>query len=304
MQTHNILKESAMKIKYNLLLITLLCLLLNGCATNGQQQAPSELSTKTINGKILFRDPMINGSNDRGLVLLDPFTTEITPIGFFGGAARFMDSTSKIIAEKGIGTIMLFDTDTKESSILYETQNQQLTTYNIAYAGNNRFSVVDSSKLVLINIETGEQTILTEDLGNSEHCWSGDGKYVYYSSRPESTNQINRLNTETGEKDYLLDGIRPRISKDGSLLAYMTYGLDEKLIIKELNGEKEWVYPGAALMYCFSPDGQYLAVVEYWRGPWFYDGYTVQIWDFKAGKKQTVVPRYANGQCCDIDWAY
>lgn len=292
-----------MKTKFLFTWILLLCFLLYGCTTNRQQPEQARLNTKTIEGKILFRDPMINGVNDRGLVLLDPFTTEITPIDFSGGIARFMGSTSKIITEKGIGTIELFDTDTKEGTILYETQNQQLTTYNIAYAGNNQFSVVDGSQLILVNIGTEEQTILTEDLGNSEHCWSGDGKYVYYSSRPESTNQINRLNIETGEKDYLLDGIRPRISKDGSLLAYMTYGLDEKLIIKELNGEKEWVYPGAALMYCFSPDGQYLAVVEYWPGPWFYDGYTVKIWDFKAGKEQTVVPRYANGQCCDIDWA-
>lgn len=31
--------------------------------------------------------------------------------------------------------------------------------------------------------------------------------------------------------------------------------------------------------------------------------HTVKIVDYKTGNAQTVVPKYANGQCYDIDWA-
>jgi len=264
----------------------------------------NELNTKTISGKILFRDPMIEGGTEsQGLVVLDPFTTKITPIGIFGENARFMGATSKVLVGS-VNKIEMFDISTKEAVEVYKIDNPATKGGNIAYVDEKHFSIVEESRLLLVNIENRTKTIITEDVGNGIHSWSGNGKTVYYSTHPAGEkNKICRLNIETNKKEVLFDGIAPRVSKDGNLLAYYTAGTNGKLIVKDLQSNQEWKYDGAPVKFCFSPDSRYIAVVEYWRGPWYFDGYTVKIWDYKENKSQTVVPKYAQGQCFDIDWA-
>lgn len=279
------------------------CLTLVGCNLSNTD-SDEKLNTNTISGKILFRDPIIEGgTKSQGLVILDPSTTSITPIGVYGENARFMGSASKVLVGS-VNEIEIFDILTKEIVYVYQIDNPSTQGGEIAYVDENHFSIVEGDKLILVDIQNNSKTVIAEDIGNGIHSWSSDGNNVYYSTHPEGeNNKICRLNIETNKKEILFNGITPRISNDGNFVAYSSDGMNRKLIVKDLQNGEEWGYDGSPVKFCFSPDSEYIAVVEYWREPWYFDGYTVKIWDYKAGKTQIVVPKYANGQCWDIDWA-
>lgn len=267
---------------------------------------PQKEPTKTISGKILFRDPLTEGRDkpDQGLVLLDPLTSSITPIEIFGGKARFMGQNSKVIVDIAQGKVVLFDLQTKETIPVYQAETPYISTIDMSYVDEKHFSVVEESKLILVNIEDGTKKIIVEDIGNGVHSWNGDGKIVYYSMySTEGKNQIVKLNVETGQREYMFDGICPHVSRNGNLIAYFPDGNKTKLIVKELEGKNQWEYTAPMVNFCLSPDGESIASVEWWRGVGFYMGCTVKIVDYKTGKAQTVVPKYAGGQCFDIDWA-
>lgn len=288
-----------------MILMLSLCLYCTGCRVSNTK-IQDTIPTKTISGKILFRDPLIEGMDkpDQGLVLLDPFTTAMTPAGIFGGNARFMGNSSKLLVNEAQGKVVLFDLETKETIQVYQADTPYISAVEISYVDERHFSVVEENKLILVNIENGEKRIIAEDIGNSIHSWSNDGTTLYYSVHSEGKNdQIVRLNVKTDQKEYLFDGFSPKVSKDGNLIAYFLDGDRTKLIVKELNGKKQWEYTAPMVNFCLSPNGEYIATVEWWRGIEFYMGCTVKIVDYKAGKTQTVVPKYAGGQCYDIDWA-
>lgn len=269
----------------------------------------ASIDLNTISGKILFRDPLIEGNVnlDKGLVLLDPLTTEITPIGIFGGNARFTSLATKILV--GVAnTVELFDVETKEKVLVYQSKNLAQAGGDIAYVDETHFSIAESNKIILVDLQNGSETEVVEATGIRTHSWSKDGETVYYSTyTTEDSNKVSnhifKLNIKTGQKEYLFDGICPKVSQDGDLIAYFPDRNRTKLIVRELDGENLWEYTAPMVDFCFSPGGEYIASVEWWRGPWYYDGYTVKILDYKIGKAQTIVPKYANGQCFDIDWA-
>ena len=286
----------------NRLIITLICLFLIICISI---IIIPKKNFDNLSGKILFRDPLSDGTKkpDQGLVLLDPLTKVINPIGIHGYNSKFMGSISKILVEKGSGKIGIYDVLTKETKQVYQSENPSTQSYKIGYINEDHFSIVDRGQLILVNINDGSKKVLTEDIGIDIHSWSGDGNTVYYSLY--SNNQkdsLYKLNIVTNTKEFLFEGRCPQVSKDGTLIAYIPDYQKSVLKVKQLNGKNEWEYYGPVLKYCFSPNGQYLATVEYWRGFGYYDGYTVKILDYKTGKTQTVVPKYANGQCWDIDW--
>ena len=303
------LETFAMKKILIMTLIVNLCFNFIGCG-DPTTNIPIEL-TKTISGKILFRDPLVEGMNkpNQGLVLLDSQSTAITPIGIFGGNARFMGNTSKILVDTGLGEIELYDIDTKNTIQVYQAETPYISSIDISYVDEKHFSVTEENKMFLVNIQDNSKKKIVEEKNSiGTHSWCNNGKNVYYSAytvaeNNQVLNQIFKLNVETGQREYLYDGIYPKVSKDGRLIAYFPNGDRTKLIIKELNGKGQWEYTAPMVKFCFSPDGEYIASVERWRGPWYYEGYTVKIVDYKTGNAQTVVPKYANGQCYDIDWA-
>ena len=95
-----------------------------------------------------------------------------------------------------------------------------------------------------------------QDLG--EPCWSGDGKYIYYSEdmypggyfqyNKDPNNQIyvvKRYNTHTGEIETVTGGsggaVRPQVSRDGSKLAFVRRVREKSvLFIRDLNTGEEW----------------------------------------------------------------
>jgi len=257
---------------------------------------------KNISGKILFKSPMSSGDTQEyaGLVLLDPLTKEIVSIDIHAGRAKFMGNTSKILADVA-GGVATIDLQSGETNIVCTTFDA-LSVSAISYVNEEYISVTDQYKLYLVNIHDGSNRVLVDSV-TGIHSWSGDGKLLYYSSGLGEDIAIYVLNLETGEDTYVCKGLNPNVSRDGTKLMYRPDRETREIVVKDLVTGKEWRYNNATVRSCFSPDGEYVAIVEYWRGSGYYLGYSVVIWDYKLDITQVVVPKYANGQCFDIDWA-
>lgn len=283
-----------------MMVAVLVCLvtLASGCESNDQK----EMNADTISGKILFREPMSDGKSISGsdFVTLDPFYCTITPVGFQGSRAKFFGSTSKILIQQELGDVELFDVATKEKKVVYNTGSKS-SNYRIAFVDGNHFSIADFKNIHLVDVQNGESTVVVDE-ASGIHSWCENGKVLYYATSLNAADKkgIYSYNTQTGEKTYITDGADPNISPDGKILAYQK---KNSLYVKNLESGNEWRYKHTPLYFCLSPDSKYVAVVEYWSGAWFYDGYTVKIWDYKKDNSQTVLPRYANGHCSGIDWA-
>ncbi len=283
-----------------IMIAVIVCLLTitSGCANNGKK----EINADTISGKILFREPMSDGNSISGsdFVTLDPFYCTITPVGFQGSCAKFFGSTSKILIQQELGDVELFDVDTKEKEVVYNTGSNS-SNFEIAYVDDNHFSIADYKNIRLVDIRSGESTVVVEEASGT-HSWCKNGKLLYYATSLDATGKkgIYSYEVETGKKTFVIDGAVPNISQDGKILAYQK---KDSLYVINLESGKEWKYRCIPFCFCISPDSKYVAVVEYWNGLWFYDGYTVKIWDYVKDETQTVLPRYANGQCSGIDWA-
>ena len=297
------------RIKYMLVSIFALTIALtSGCANN----KPTKWNTNTISGTILFKDPQIDYDpcvSGSRLFFFDPWTTKLTPVGIDGTNARFAGASNKIITSSDKDTLSLFDITTGEERAVYKTKNEGdlIYDYSIAFADENHISVVLNDKsLLLVDIRNSTEKVIAENIGNPIHSWSNSGRTVYFSKSEVANNNVkNKImskDADTGEEKYICDGIAPRVSRNGNILVYSTTGLDGKMIVRNLTSGKEWRYATSANFYCPSPDGRYVVLLEPWHGAWFYDGYTVNVWDYEKNISQTVLPRYANGQCCDIDW--
>lgn len=273
----------------------------------------SELNSDTISGTILFRDPQSdydpNVSGSR-LFFFDPWTTKLTPVGIDGSKARFAGVSDKIITNSDKNTLSLFDITTGEEKTLYKTKNESDLIYDcsIAFVDENHISIVENNEsLLLIDTRDYTEKVIVENIGNTIHSWGNGGKTVYFSQSEITNNKVkNKImckDIDTGEVKYLCDGVAPRVSQKGNILVYSAETPGRRMIVRNLTSNKEWKYKSSANFYCPSPDGKYVVLLEPWCGAWFYDGYTVNIWDYEKNISQTVLPRYANGQCQDIDWA-
>lgn len=267
-----------------LLSIIILCFLLVSCMFSQKKINPS--------GKLLMRDP--NAGANNGLVLLDLHSLNITPTGSLGYDACFMDSDSKFL-KGGFGSISLFDTQTCEETTIYQSAHD----VEFAYANKSYFSVIEKNELFLVDISNGSKELLAGDADNSAHSWNKKGTIVYYTNKDK---KICKLDVETRSKEVLFDGVNPQVSDNGQFVAYIPSWSDNEIIIKDLINNKTWRYHAPIFHFCISPDGEYLAVVEYWRGIGFYSGYKLKIVDYKTNKTQTVLEKYAPGNCFGIDW--
>ena len=269
-------------------------LLLSGCITLQPE------SLHKYKGTLLFRNSISSsGKEVQGLIKIELPQTEQSPVGINGLNARFTNSNEQILVEQ-TSNICLYNTVNNELSPIYPKISSS-TFCSISYVNENRFTVVEDSKLFLIDLSSNEKVLLADDVGNSFH--DSNNNFVYYSINPEKDiHKICRLNIETGHKEILFDGIHPRISKDGKRIAYYTFKSGDELIVKDLETKQSWVYGQDVVNYCFSPDGLSLAIVEYWNGNGYYDGNSICIWDYVTNQKNTILPKYPNGQCVDIDW--
>ena len=295
-----LLKKFKSKLTLILLLIICSCLFWHIYKTK-------ELQLTNISGKILLTDPLSYKENhiDRGLVLLDPVTTEMYPIGVEAVPAYFVNP-SQVLLANFVDTVELFDIHTKESKVVYQLNKDKVGTQcgEIGCIDKTHFSMVVNNKLILVDIDNNVEKILAEDVGNDKHSWDKNNMTVYYSSTSNGKcDQICSINIESMHKEYLFEGYSPKISNDGNLIAYLTeVGNGKKLIIKELHGDKQWEYNAPIWDFCFDPSGKYIASVEWWRGIGYFQGYMLKIVDYKTNKTKIIVEKYSNGRCFSIDW--
>ena len=169
------------------------------------------------------------------LVSVDPFTGSVSPIRTGINPARIMGNTS-IALYNGFDELKTFNLKTKETKTVYVT-NGYIRSFE--RVDETHASVVEDKDLFLVNIEDGSKKLLVESV-EPEHSWSSDGKMLYYASfgYPEPE-KICVLNIDTGETKELFRGIYPKISKDGTKLAYFP---DPGGTIKvlDLSNDKEW----------------------------------------------------------------
>lgn len=135
-----------------------------------------------------------------------------------------------------------------------------------------------------------------------EHSWSNDGKMLYYASfgYPEPE-KICVLNIDTGETKELFRGIYPKISKDGTKLAYFPYP-GGTIKVRDLSNDKEWkINANYFTDFCFSPDGRFICTVEI---PFILSrhGNVVKIWDYKTGASKTLLSSKYYDRSSDLDW--
>ncbi|MBQ9985544.1 MAG: PD40 domain-containing protein [Oscillospiraceae bacterium] len=245
----------------------------------------------------LFSEDMI-GEDPSTLVSVDPFTGTVSPISNIGTSpVRIMGNTS-ITLYDGFDELNTFNLKTKETKTVYET-NGGIQSYE--YVDETHVSVVEDKDLFLVNIEDGSKKLLVESV-EPEHSWSSDGKMLYYASfgYPEPE-KICVLNIDTGETKELFRGIYPKISKDGTKLAYFP-DPGGPIKVRDLSNDKEWKINANYFSYfCFSPDGRFICTVEI---PFILSRYrnVVKIWDYKTGASKTLLSSEWKYASSDLDW--
>jgi len=249
----------------------------------------------------LFSEDSI-GEDPSTLVSVDPFTGTVSEINGIN-PARIMGNTSIALYKgidmiKGTDELETFNLKTKETKTVYET-NGDIQSYE--YVDETHASVVEDQDLFLINIEDGSKKLLVESV-ETEHSWSSDGKMLYYASfgYPEPE-KICVLNIDTGETKELFRGIYPKISKDGTKLAYFPYP-GGPIKVLDLSNDKEWKINANYFSYfCFSPDGRFICTVEI---PFILSRYrnVVKIWDYKTGASKALLSSKWKYASSDVDW--
>lgn len=235
------------------------------------------------------------------LVSVDPFTGSVSPInGRYPGI--IMGNTSIELYEdfdwiKETDLLKTFNLKTKETKTVYET-NGGIQSYE--YVDETHVSLVEDKDLFLLNIEDGSKKLLVET-AEPEHSWSIDGKMLYYTLDKYPRGIIYVLNIDTGETKELFRGIHPKISKDGTKLAYFP-DPGGTIKVRDLSNDKEWkINANYFTDFCFSPDGRFICTTEipfifYWYGN------VVKIWDYKTGTSKTLLSSKWRDASSDVDW--
>ena len=236
------------------------------------------------------------------LVSVDPFTGTVSEInGRYPGI--IMGNTSIELYEdfdwiKETDLLKTFNLKTKETKTVYETNGW---IRSLEYVDETHASIVEDKDLFLVNIEDGSKKLLVESV-EPEHSWSSDGKMLYYASfgYPEPE-KICVLNIDTGETKELFRGICPKISKDGTKLAYFP-DPRRTMKVRDLSNDKEWTIDANYFTdFCFSPDGRFICTVEV---PFILSRYgnVVKIWDYKTGASKTLLSSKYYDRSSDLDW--
>lgn len=118
-------------------------------------------------------------------------------------------------------------------------------------------------------------------------------------------NTVYQYDIETGKTRELLKGYNSKYSNNNNLIAYLPDYQErpyKKLIIRDIHTGKKWEYKtnGSIMTYCFSPDDNYIAIVEKDKKYILQPQYgPIIIWDFKNDKKSTLINNYYGNV---IDW--
>ncbi|MBQ6794812.1 MAG: hypothetical protein IJO83_01560 [Clostridia bacterium] len=282
-------------------MLHIICCLISLVLLAGCISSQTDSSSK-YRGTLLFRNSATSsGEEIQSLMKIELPGTEQTPLGINGFNARFANSKDKILVEQ-TSNICFYNTSNNELSPIYSKRSSSSVFSSISFVDENRFTIVEGANLFLFNIHNKEKQLLADDIGNSVH--DTNNRFVYYSINPKpDVHKICRVDIETGDTEILFNGIRPKVSKDGRLIAYYTFKTGNELVVKNIETEQSWTYSRSGVVnYCFSPDGHSLAIVAPWNGNGYYDGKSIYIWDYETNQESVILQKYASGQCIDIDW--
>ena len=215
--------------------------------------------------------------------------------------------------------IYLYNPITKNKTLLCELDFRDFD--YIKYINDSYISFVENGKLVLYNIKSQKSEILAEDIAGGDYSYSYDTLKFYYS---DEHNIIYELKLGTKEKKYITAGYRPRVSKNGKIIAYQK---KESGIVyietRDISSGKTWRKSSTPINYLLSPDGNYLLMVKDCNPNSFailyvyfsaiidsifganlggYIGKELVIYDYRNRTELTLIEKYSRLNFTCLDW--
>ena len=103
----------------------------------------------------------------------------------------------------------------------------------------------DQTRLMLMNLETGEKTNLFENFEESAHdiTWSSDGKEIFFISDIQATDEIFKIDIKTKEIKRITNGVHNyktiQLTKDGILAQKVSMSQPAELYTIDINTGKD-----------------------------------------------------------------
>lgn len=232
----------------------------------------------------------------------------------FDDSARFLHNSPYVFQDGQL--IERYNTSTNESVTVYpvkETSDgRMLSAEDIIPIDEDNFLFVRDHKLMKYSIKEDKEELILDPPESSVQYWI-DNNYDYNSKsetiyyRGENYEILAYDMSKKSTKELGLSGSLPRVSDDNRFLVYRYGSVNKKslTVYDQVTGES-WTRPAKDYIedFCFSPDGEYVAVLEPDRSLTnFSVGHTRQIsvWDYKNNKSYVVYKHvyYANFR---LDW--
>ena len=232
-----------------------------------------------LSGSIIIGE--LNKENEYDIYILNLKTNNKKYLDFsIADRSSFAGDSEHLLSSTG-GEVYLYDIKLNKRNFICKLPYKSVE--NIKYIGENLLSFFADNKLVLFDFISNKQKIVTDNVTDKDYSYS---KYIekFYISICE---KIYEVDLESKTKKYIADGYAPKISCDGSTLAYIQY--DEILCKKCIfikNMKTGEIYKSNINPYNFvlSPDGKYLLVRKEGRGFGFMVLY--------ANSKETIIYDY------------
>lgn len=247
-----------------------------------------------IEGKILL-NMTHNGKN--GITIYDCSKREFQELSLGGLAARFLDGSTIFIDRYDI--ITKYDLNTKKETMVYNDEPFDF----FVPINDICLSISIDNCIFLYNLETKEKSLLVQNNGSKIHSWSKSGDVLYYS---DINNKIISFDVLSGEINEIGIGYDPVIC-----CYNIAYKNKDKLIVKNMQTDKEYIYNGMAYSYCFSPDGSKLviedeisistAIKNFFKKD-IVLGHRIVVWNYESNHKDTIIDSCISTPNMVCDW--
>jgi len=163
-----------------------------------------------LNGYIIAR---ISSGNEKGSFVINLQNKEKEIIDSdISHRFTFAENKNQLLTSLG-NELYLYDTNLKSTKLICRINIENKNIYNVRYIDNNYVCFISNDrKLVLYNIKTREEKVLSSDY-YGEYSYTSDRKKIYYYI----DNKIYSIDIDAENGEYITDGNNPMISKNGNV---------------------------------------------------------------------------------------
>ncbi|WP_138754248.1 TolB family protein [Paenibacillus sinopodophylli] len=242
-----------------------------------------------LSGVIVLSNPDFERNNGKGLLVYDLLTENTRIVG----NDKYRHIISANNNRKDVYTVM------DRQHVIMDVDLDVFSSFNVltnAPVGSvhfNKTSVQSGVSFIFNNelqINTSKQILKSITLPYTKnsinklagYSWSIDGKTLLYSN----SDSIYKYEIEKNQSEKLFKGKYPGFSPDNK---YMFYSSDRNtFVVRSLETGTEWTYSGIHSYPQFSPDGKYVAF-QIQSKKILAKGRDLIVWEYEAGKKQTII---------------